>query len=1270
MMVALLALSLLTLEFSTPVHSQGEATLKGKTRTVALPPNGTVDAGKFVFKKDSDNDGMPDADEAANGTNPNDPSDADGDADGDGLTNGDEVALDLSVNNADSDGDGVSDGEEVSLGYDPNDPNSTPPANTGLASLQVTPSTVNISLNALLGQDFVELHVTGVRTDGTTFDLTGSPSLTFTSLDENVALVDSFGSVVGIDAGSTTIRVASGTVSADTPVLVSLFTPSMLSELDLPGYANNVDVAQDYAYVAAGEAGLVVINVNDRSNPVVVATLNTPGNANDVRVVGSTAYVADGPSGLQIIDVSTPAIPVLLGSLDTPGGANDVAVSGTRAYVADGDFGLRIVDISNPSAPTLLGFVDTPGTAWGVAVSGDLAVVADGLFVLVVDAANPAAPVIVGSAETPSLALDLEVQNRYAYVATYGSGLQLVDFSVPADPRIIASTADGFNLKDIALGSRYAAGADGRFLNFALLFDLGDPGAPDHRANLDFSPSGSPAGSFYGTGLAISGPDIYMTATDEIDHMGNGTSGTTKLFILEYQAAQNEVNDTAGIAPTVSITTPQNGESTTQGSRLPISIKATDDVQVDRVELIVNGVTVIEDVAAPYNITYTVPRGATSLTIQARAYDTGGNNTASAPVTVNVFPDPPPTIAITSPAEGQVLAEGEEVLLIADANDNGFVAQVLFTVNGEIFSNFSFYQVPTGVTSLTFEATATDDIGKTATATRTVSVIPDPPPTINIVAPAEGTQLTQGQIVQFVADASDNISVQQVEFSVDGTIIATDTDAPYTQLHTVATGVTTLTLDVTAQDNLGQRTTASRVFTVVPDPGTTVTGRILDTAAQPLAGATVSVFGEFTAQSGLDGTFSIPNTPTVRGEILARATATIGGNPAANASLPTAPVSGGDTDVGTITLSVGPTAPTAVAFADFNRDFQQDIFIGYPDRQSLIYSLSGGQFTLNSNVLLPFGAVNSAANLNLNFGQQQRLLAQLPGRPASVTDLLFDNGAMQPLGTLSTGLAGESDYTATGLDTNGQSNTPAVAAFLTSGSGLTSLTVRFGDNSAQGFGAPLVLPVDSSVPLRSLTLADINTDALLDLIVVKPVAGNVAKLVVYPRTSATTFGSPVESSITVRATVPARGAIDFVLGSLAGNFNKDIAVLGDDRVRIYTGDGTGAFVSSGEVVIPADRIANGLNAVDVSRDGRSDLFVTTRDATNPLGTPDARVYLNTFGGVFLTPGIHSYVAPINAGDTRIGVGQYGGIFNRMDMVVIDGDTVKTLLDVGPASSGS
>jgi hypothetical protein len=1294
-------------------HSQDPAptrsTLQGRSQTVVLVPNSTVNAGEVAFRADRDNDGMPDAEEVANGTDPDDPADADADADQDGLTNGDEVAGGSNPNATDSDGDGANDLQEVLLGFSPTDPNNTPPSNATLVSIIVTPNPINLDINTVFGQDLVQLRVTGVRNDSSTFDLTGSPTLSYESLDQGIAVVDGSGNVAGVAAGTTTIRVTTGNVFAEVPAVVTSFTPNTVAEIAIPGYANNVDVSGNHAYIAAGSAGLVIVDVTNTDDPQILTAFDTPGNANDVRVVGGRAYVADGSSGLQIIDVSTPASPVLLGSLDTPGDANDLVVRDTRVYLADGPAGVRIIDVSNPAAPGTLGSVNTSGSARGVDVSEDWVVVADETSVQIINATTPTAPVVTSSVtDMFGMVLDVEVRNRLAYVAVFNQGgLNLVDFSTPAAPRLIANVF-GFSLKDIALTDRLVVGADGLFPNFLPIMDIGDPANPFFNAVLNVQSSQV----LRGTGLAVTDRHIFETAANDINNSNNGVTGTSRLSILAYQGAPGNVSDTGGIAPTVTISAPQNGSSTIEGDPLPVAITATDDVRVATVQLIVNDVVIAEDRVAPYGITYFVPHDVTSLVIRARAVDTAGNAATSAPVTVNVLPDPPPTVIITFPEEGQQLYERQDVFLVAEATDNNNVAQVFFRIDNTIFENFSSFNVPVGTTSLTIEAVAVDNFGNSAATTRTFSVIPDPPPSVAILAPAEGTELMEGQVAEFIAEVSDNLFLGTVEFTINGEVFF-DFDPPFRQSFTIPTGITSLLVEVRATDNLEQQTVASRTYTVIPDPGTTVTGRVIDTFGLPIEGATAKV-GQLTAPTDANGVFTIPDVPTAQEQVLVRVTATLAGLPAANSSLPTPAVRGGQTDVGDITLSVGPTAPSAFGFADYNGDFVPDVFVGYPDRQSLIYTFADGQFTADANLLLPYGAVTSGANLDISFGSEHLILAQLAGRPGSITEVSFTNGVMQPPASIDTGLSSESEFTAAGLDRPQNSSdlrstlrsklhtsnlsessfnsNNVVLAFLTNGSGTTKLTVRFGEGeeeppvetlrgigpnstsqspgaAAASFGDPEVLPVDPSVRLRSLLLADVNEDGLVDVLVIKPQAGTDAKLVVYLRTGDTSFGEPIESSVVVRAAVPSRGAVDFVTGNLAGDSNLDIAVIGDDGVRIYAGDGNGAFTSAGQIAIPAGTIATGLTASDVSGDGLADLLVTTQSSTTPTNK-ELRVYLNTFDNGFESPTITSYTGPVSSGDTRIGIGDFGGEFRKLDAVVLDGDSIRILLDIGPTRSSS
>src|SRR5207244_2901047 len=75
------------------------------------------------------------------------------------------------------------------------------------------------------------------------------------------------------------------------------------------------------------------------------------------------------------------------------------------------------------------------------------------------------------------------------------------------------------------------------------------------------------------------------------------------------------------------------------------------------------------------------------------------------------------------------------------------VTQVVFPVGGYTFPALVeppyqvWYGVPLGATSLTVQADVTDNQGLTATATRTVPVAPDPPPTVALTDPPAGATL-------------------------------------------------------------------------------------------------------------------------------------------------------------------------------------------------------------------------------------------------------------------------------------------------------------------------------------------------------------------------------------------------------------------------------------------------------------------------------------------------------------------------------------------------
>jgi thermitase len=108
-----------------------------------------------------------------------------------------------------------------------------------------------------------------------------------------------------------------------------------------------------------------------------------------------------------------------------------------------------------------------------------------------------------------------------------------------------------------------------------------------------------------------------------------GNSGSSSAVSV---TVSNTPPDTT--APTVAITAPASGATIT--GTTPVTVGATDDVAVTKVELYVDGVLNSTDTTAPYSFSWaTSGVAAGTHALQARAYDAAGN-IASATINVNV----------------------------------------------------------------------------------------------------------------------------------------------------------------------------------------------------------------------------------------------------------------------------------------------------------------------------------------------------------------------------------------------------------------------------------------------------------------------------------------------------------------------------------------------------------------------------------------------------------------------------------------------------------
>ncbi len=654
--------------------------------TVRLEGAVSMQRVNVILSVDSDGDGLPDDFELANGLDPNDPADAFEDQDKDGLSAADEFREGTLVNSADSDGDGIEDGEElipgadgfitnplladtdgdgindgleVSLGSSPVDASDANLA-AALDSLSVTPNPLTIVFNGLNSETSEQLTVQGILIDGSEVNLTTHPATSFASSDLSVVNFNATpGELFGGQTGSAVVTVSNNGVSSTVGVTVRRFDPVGLSTIDIPGYANNVAVNGNHAFVAAGSEGLVVVELGDKQNPQIVGQLDTNGVAHDIKVIGTDVYLADGDAGIKLIDVSDPTNPVLVSEFDTAGVAQDIDVHNGIVYVADAFAGIVVVDMRNPLFPPFSVFeYGSIGNAIGIDYeAGRLAVVTNtGLHLF--DAQDRRA-ILLTSSLGLNQAQDVLIDGDFAYIAANRTGYQVVNISDMSSPESIPVDISSTFFPwpyNLAKDENLLFLADTFFANSIPFVNIDDPENTFVQGSIDLGALG--AANVDGISIALDGVYAYSTRNKNGSSRKYGTLGDTELSIAQYR----ELVDNLGFAPTVQLTVLAEGARLTEDTPYQVGALAVDDVAVQSVELLVNGTVVSTDTASPYEFVYTTGQITTAeedVTVTVRANDLAGNSSEDSIV-----------VTILGDTDDDGLSDVDEVSIYSTLPDN------------------------------------------------------------------------------------------------------------------------------------------------------------------------------------------------------------------------------------------------------------------------------------------------------------------------------------------------------------------------------------------------------------------------------------------------------------------------------------------------------------------------------------------------------------------------------------------------------------------------
>ena len=315
----------------------------------------------------------------------------------------------------------------------------------------------------------------------------------------------------------------------------------------------------------------------------------------------------------------------------------------------------------------------------------------------------------------------------------------------------------------------------------------------------------------------------------------------------------------------------------------------------------------------------------------------------------------PPTVTITSPGAGSHLAG--TVNVTTQATDNaGVVSIELYKDNVLVGSSpqstltFAWNTTAESDGPHTFVSKAYDVNGNVGTSTPAVFDADNTPPAASVTAPSNGAVVT-GSALTISANATDSSGIQKIDFYADGTLVGTDTSAPFTaNWNTVNVPDGQHSLYVVATDTPGNSATSAAVSVTVdhlgptvaitnPVNGAVITG-IVNLAVNVFDGGGVQKVQYYRDSSVLLGTsssapysFGWDTTAVTQGSHTLFAVATdLAGNTATSATISvtidrsaptismTAPSNNATVTGTAVTISATASDNTGVSKVDFYRD--------------------------------------------------------------------------------------------------------------------------------------------------------------------------------------------------------------------------------------------------------------------------------------------------------------------------------------------------------------
>ena len=635
--------------------------------------------------------------------------------------------------------------------------------------------------------------------------------------------------------------------------------------------------------------------------------------------------------------------------------------------------------------------------------------------------------------------------------------------------------------------------------------------------------------------------------------------------------------------PTVTLAAPAPGTDLVEGERLIVRADAADDGRVTGVEFRVAGNLIATATAAPFETTIVVPIDITSLTLEAAATDTNNNSATTGSLTFPVVEDALTAVRGTtvdeagSPVEAAV-ARVRLPLVPVETGDATVSGSVLTPESGTSLRSSALSG------SIAFDAGTRPLLGEAVDLATAGPVTLSGSLTLDFgdFSPFLPTHRNGMLSLSGTSPTGLNLALEGVleSFPVVAGSFAFAADLSVTAFDPAGIAL--------AEPLAGRQSMVhlQGVVQVQADPSTSEVSSLAITVELEQ-----SVRLELTGTSDVEGAFSIPDVPTIFGDIVVDADKRdAGGFLRRGSSAATLFVRGGFTDVGDITLHLLPRArrdypvggvnPLSMAVADLNGDGALDVVTGNASSNDVSVLLGKGDGTLHAPRRFggfsarPRGltvgdfdedgspdvatANENSLNVSILLGDGQGNLAFLENHPIVVSrPFAVASGDLNRDGHLDLAVVPSGD---------------AVAVLLGHGNG--------------AFDPPFTVPVVGGAGSLAVAIDDFNADGNPDLVTANTNRDNVSVVL---GNGNGTFQSSQQFAV-------GRNPLFVAVGDLNGDGAKDLVVPNeqDHNVSVLLGNGNGTFQVACNFGTGTFPLAVGIG--DLHADGVKDLVVSSPGA--------------------------------------------------------------------------